>query len=98
MTLRTVLPILVATGMLLAAAPAEAGGCFTKSAIGNGATESIAKFEADTAILLFTDFSIYASYMAGNGTPGYTFGPRTYNCTSGLLGWECHASAKLCKQ
>lgn len=96
MSLRT-LSLIIAAGTLLTSASAEAGGCFTKAAIGNGATEAIAKFEADTAILLFTDASIYASYMTGNGTPGYSFGPRTYRCTSGLFGWECHASAKLCK-
>lgn len=90
--------LIIATAALLTASSAEAGSCFTKTAIGDGITESVAKFEADTAILLFTDFSIYASYMAGNGTPGYTFGPRTYHCTSATLGWECRASAKLCKQ
>ena len=98
MFFRTLLPMIIAAGALLAAVPAEAGGCFTKAAIGNGATEGIAKFEADTAILLFSDVSLYASYMTGNGTPGYSFGPRTYRCTSGGFGWECHASATLCKQ
>ena len=98
MSLRTLLPMIMAASALLAAAPAEAGACFMKAAIGNGATEGIAKFEADTAILLFTDVSSYLSYMSGNGTPGYSFGPRSYNCTSNVLGWECHASARLCKQ
>jgi len=98
MLLRTLLSTIIAASALLAAVPAEAGGCFTKSAIGNGANESIAKFEADTAILLFSDVSLYASYMTGNGTPGYSFGPRTYNCTTGLFGWECHATATLCKR
>ena len=98
MVLRILLPAIIAASALLAAAPAQAGACFTKAAIGNGATEGIAKFEADTAILLFSDFKLYASYMTGNGTPGYSFGPRTYKCNSGGLGWECHASAKLCKQ
>jgi hypothetical protein len=90
--------LIIAAVAFLAAAPADAGSCFTKSAIGDGVTEAVAKFEADTAILLFTDVSLYASYMAGNGTPGYSFGPRTYKCTAALLGWECRASAKLCKQ
>lgn len=98
MTFKTWQLLLVTTGVLLAVSPAKAGSCFTKSAIGDGVTEQIAKFEADTAILLFTDFSIYASYMSGNGTPGYTFGPRTYHCSSATLGWECRATAKLCKQ
>jgi hypothetical protein len=98
MSLRILFPTIIAAGALLTPAPAEAGNCFTKAAIGNGATEGIAKFEADTAILLFTNVSLYASYMGGNGTPGYSFGPRRYGCTSGLLGWECHASATLCKQ
>ena len=98
MSLRILLPVVIAASAVLAAAPAQAAGCFTKSAIGNGATEGIAKFEADTAILLFSDVKLYASYMTGNGTPGYSFGPRTYKCTSGSFGWECHASAKLCKQ
>lgn len=98
MSFRTLHLLIIAAGALLTTAPAEAGSCFTKAAIGSGITEAIAKFEADTAILLFTDVSIYASYMAGNGTPGYSFGPRSYSCTTGLFGWECRASAKLCKQ
>ena len=97
MSCRTLSRLMIAAGMVLAAVPAQAGSCFTKTAIGDGITESVAKFEADTAILLFTDFSLYASYMAGNGTPGYSFGPRTYKCSSASLGWECRASAKLCK-
>ena len=98
MSLRTLSSLILAAGVLLAGAPANAGSCFTKTAIGDGVTETIAKFEADTAILLFTDFSLYASYMAGNGTPGYSFGPRSYKCETASLGWECRAIAKLCKQ
>lgn len=93
----TLSALLIAAAGVSMVVPAQAGTCFKKTAVGNGISESVAKFEADTAILLFTDFSIYASYMAGNGTPGYTFGPRTYKCGSGLFGYECQATAKLCK-
>lgn len=98
MSHRPLAALIVAAAALWAVAPAHAGSCFTKTALGNGITEDVAKFEADTAILLFTDSAIYASYMTGNGTPGYTFGPRTYKCGPGLFGYECKATAKLCKQ
>jgi hypothetical protein len=46
-----------------------------KAAEGNSATESLAKFQVDAALLQATTWSIYFTYIAGNGTPGYSFGP-----------------------
>ena len=81
----------------LVAVPAEAKSCFKKASVGTAVTEGLAKFQVDAALLQATDWSIYFTYISGNGTPGYTFGPRTYRCAPGGVGWECHGSATLCK-
>lgn len=81
----------------LAAAPAEAKSCFQKGAIGNALTEDLAKFQVDAALLQATDWSIYFTWVSGNGTPGYTFGPRKYKCTPGTIGWQCQGAATLCR-
>ena len=78
-------------------APAEAGTCFKKAAVGNALTEGLAKFQVDAALLQATDWAIYFTYISSGTTPGYTFGPRTYKCATGGIGWQCHGSAKLCK-
>ena len=82
----------------LVAVPAEAKSCFKKASVGTAVTEGLAKFQVDAALLQATDWSIYFTYISGNGTPGYTFGPRTYRCAPGGVGWECHGSATLCKR
>jgi hypothetical protein len=97
MQLRTSLLMIMAAGALLAAAPAEAASCFKKAAVGTSVTEGLAKFQVDAALLQATDWSIYFTYITGNGTPGYSFGTRTYRCSPGGVGWECHGSATLCK-
>lgn len=85
-------------GLALAAAPADAKTCFKKSAVGEAVTADTAKFQVDEALLQATDWGVWATWMAGGGTPGYTFGPRSYSCKQGgALGWECHGSATLCK-
>ena len=81
----------------LAAVPAEAKTCFTKAAVGNALTEGLAKFQVDAALLQATDWSIYFTYVASGTTPGYSFGPRSYKCAPGGVGWQCRGSAKLCK-
>lgn len=81
----------------LGAAPAEAKTCFTKAGVGNALTESLAQFQVDAMLLQATDWSIYFTYISGNGTPGYTFGKRTYKCAAQSVGWQCHGQAQLCK-
>lgn len=81
----------------MATAPAEAKTCFKKAAEGTAITESLAKFQVDAALLQATDWSIYFTYISNNGTPGYSFGPRTYKCAPGGAGWKCTGSATLCK-
>ena len=93
----TSLAIALAIGAMLTAAPAEAKSCFKKASQGTAVSESLAKFQVDAALLQATDWSIYFTYIAGNGTPGYSFGPRTYKCTTSGAGWSCRGSAKLCK-
>ena len=97
MLVRITLTIAIATAAALAAAPANAKTCFKKAAIGNALTEGLAQFQVDAALLQATDWSIYFTYISGAGTPGYTFGPRTYKCKSETVGWQCHGSATLCK-
>jgi len=97
MKMRTLLLTIIAAGTPLVAAPAEAKSCFKKAAAGTAVTEGLAKFQVDAALLQATDWSIYFTYISGNGTPGYSFGQRTYRCAPGVIGWECHGSARLCK-
>jgi hypothetical protein len=97
MLVRRSMMLVGAASVVLAAGSAQAKTCFVKAAEGNSATESLAKFQVDAALLQATTWSIYFTYIAGNGTPGYSFGPRTYKCTSGGVGWQCRGSATLCK-
>ena len=94
---RTILPVLASAAAVLAATPANAGTCFKKAAVGNSVTEGLAKFQVDAALLQATDWAIYFTYISSGTTPGYTFGPRSYKCASGGVGWQCHGSAKMCK-
>jgi len=87
-----VLPIVVAASM-----PAAAGSCSKKYSMGQAPTEDIAKFEVDAALLQSTDMGIYATWVVGAGTPGYSFGPRAYRCKQDSVLWTCHGSATLCK-
>lgn len=96
MPVRIPLTIAIMTAAL-AATPANAKTCFKKAGIGNALTEGLAQFQVDAMLLQATDWSIYFTYISGNGTPGYTFGPRTYKCTPESVGWQCHGSATLCK-
>ena len=93
----TTLAMALAIGAMLTAAPAEAKSCFKKASQGTAVSESLAKFQVDAALLQATDWSIYFTYIAGNGTPGYTFGPRAYKCAPGGVGVQCTGSATLCK-
>ncbi len=86
---------LLATATL--AVPAEARECFKKYSMGQSLTEDTAKFQADEALLQATDWGVWAVWMTGAGTPGYTFSPRKYRCSSDGLGYTCHASATFCK-
>jgi hypothetical protein len=97
MLARSSLTIVIAAAAALAAVPAEAKTCFKKGGVGNALTEGLAKFQVDAMLLQATDWSIYFTYVGGAGTPGYTFGPRTYKCASQTVGWQCHGSATLCK-
>ncbi len=89
--------VLAVGGAVMAAAPAEAKSCFNKAAEGVALTEGLAHFQVDAALLQATDWSIYFTWVSGNGTPGYTFGPRHYKCSPAAIGWSCHGEAKLCK-
>lgn len=89
--------ILATAAAALISAPAHAKSCFKKAAVGNALTEGLAKFQVDAALLQATDWNIYFTYIAGQGTPGYSFGPRSYKCSAGTVGYQCHGSATLCK-
>lgn len=87
----------VAAMAVFYAAPADAKSCFKKAAQGNALTEGLAKFQVDAALLQAVDWSIYGTWVTGNGTPGYSFGPRAYKCEAAGIGWSCRGSATLCK-
>lgn len=94
--------IVIAGAVLaLSASASQAAGaknCFKKAAVGNALTEGLAQFQVDAALLQAVDWSIYGTWVTGNGTPGYSFGPRTYKCEKGsVVGWQCRGSATLCK-
>ncbi|HPG88312.1 MAG TPA: hypothetical protein PLD46_01565 [Hyphomicrobium sp.] len=89
--------VAAAVTVALGAAPAEAKSCFKKAAVGNALTEGLAKFQVDAALLQAVDWGIYGTWVTGNGTPGYSFGPRSYKCEAAGIGWSCQGSATLCK-
>jgi hypothetical protein len=93
----TSLAAAIAITAAFAVTSAEAKTCFKKAAEGTSATEYLAKFQVDAALLQATDWSIYFTYIGNNGTPGYSFGPRTYKCAPGGAGVQCTGSATLCK-
>ncbi len=80
-----------------AAVPANAHSCFKKYSKGESLTEDTAKFQADEALLQDTDWGVWAVWMTGAGTPGYTFSPRKYRCSQDGVSWTCHAQATFCK-
>lgn len=94
---RIVMLAAVAVAAAVHAAPAEAKSCFKKAAQGNALTEGLAKFQVDAALLQAVDWGIYGTWVTGNGTPGYSFGPRAYKCEAAGIGWSCRGSATLCK-
>lgn len=87
----------VAAAMLVATSAADARSCFRKAAVGEAFSQSGAKFQVDEALLQATDWGAWAAWMASGGTPGYKFGPRSYRCKPGGLGWKCHGTATICK-
>ncbi|MBS0250091.1 MAG: hypothetical protein JSR78_03390 [Proteobacteria bacterium] len=89
--------ILAIGGVVAAAAPAEAKQCFKKAAQGVALTEGLAHFQVDAALLQSTDWNIYFTWVSGNGTPGYSFGPRHYKCNAAAIGYSCYGEATLCK-
>ena len=93
----TALTLAALAAATFAAAPADAKSCFKKYSMGEAITEDTAKFQADEALLQATDWGVWAVWMTGGGTPGYTFSPRKYRCTPGGLGYTCHAEATFCK-
>ncbi len=96
----TGLTLAVLAAATFAAAPASArshSSCFKKYSMGESLTKDTAKFQADEALLQATDWGVWAVWMTGAGTPGYTFSPRKYHCSEDGLTWTCHAQATLCK-
>ncbi len=94
----TVLTFAALAAATFAAAPASAhSSCFKKYSKGESLTEDTAKFQADEALLQDTDWGVWAVWVTGAGTPGYTFSPRKYRCSSDGVTYTCHAQATLCK-
>jgi hypothetical protein len=58
-----------------------------KGSHGSGADRRYRKFEVDAALLQSTDMGIYATWMVGAGTPGYSFGVRSYRCNRDSVLW-----------
>ncbi|MBS0234909.1 MAG: hypothetical protein JSR99_15655 [Proteobacteria bacterium] len=94
----TVLTFAALAAATFAAAPADArSACFKKYSMGEAISPETAKFQADEALLQATDWGVWATWMVGGGTPGYTFSPRKYRCSQDGMVWTCHAQATFCK-
>lgn len=94
----TMLTLAALATATFAAAPADAkSSCFRKYSMGESLTQDTAKFQADEALLQATDWGVWAVWMAGGGTPGYSFSPRKYRCSQDGGVWTCHAQATFCK-
>lgn len=94
----TVLTFAALAAAIFAAAPADArSSCFKKYSMGESLTQDSAKFQADEALLQATDWGVWAVWITGGGTPGYSFSPRKYRCSDNGGAWTCHAQATLCK-
>jgi hypothetical protein len=86
----------VAAAAVLGFAGAAEAKCFQKSSSGTDTTLEGAKFQAHEAILQSFDVGSWAVWMLGGGTPGYKVSPR-YSCSKGGLGYNCRATATICK-
>jgi hypothetical protein len=92
----TVLVLAVSIGITTSAD--AKGACEARVADGTGNTAAIAKFQVYEALLLATDVSAWASWMANGTTPGYKVKAVTYRCTKGTgLGVTCRGRARVCK-
>jgi hypothetical protein len=95
---RVALALGAAALMALGSVAAEAKGqCVLKAAEGSAGSEAGAKFQVDEALLQAVDWGAWASWMSNGSTPGYSFGPRKYKCSSSGGGWTCRGQAKICK-
>lgn len=77
--------------------PAGAKECFKKTGEGTAGDTAGAKFQVDEVLLQSTDWGAWAAWMASGTTPGYSFGKRSYKCSSGGVGVTCRGSATICK-
>ncbi len=92
----------VAAVALAGIGSAEAKECWRKGAIGEAGDVAGAKFQVDEALLQAVDWGAWAAWMSSGGTSstpgGYSFGPRTYQCSKGgSFGVTCRGSATICK-
>jgi len=102
---RATMAAVAIAGLVMAAAPANAGSCVRKGAIGEAGSQQDAKLQVDEALLQAVDWGAWAAWMSsGNKVgaaaklPGYTFGARSYSCKQGgSFGWTCRGSAIICK-
>lgn len=83
--------------LALGASAAEAKQCWKKTAEGTGGDAAGAKFQVDEALLQSVDWGAWAAWMAGGGTPGYSFGARSYKCSPGGMGVSCRGTSTICK-
>lgn len=86
-----------AAALAFGSLPSEAKSCFKKTAEGTAGDTAGAKFQVDEALLQSVDWGAWAAWMASGSTPGYSFGPRSYKCSSGGVGVSCRGSSTICK-
>ena len=100
--MKTSMRLVLAAGVLVAAAAVAQAECVSKAGKGTGTSDDSAKSQAWEAVLQGTDWGSWASWMASGQTvgtaPGYKVSNVKSRCSAGgFLGRECVVGAKLCK-
>ena len=98
----TTAAVLLAAGLVLAAAPAGAATCVKKAGEGTNTTEAGARYQAWEAVLQATDWGMWSTWISGNDkvglAPGYKVSAVRFRCKKGGgLGYSCVGQGTLCK-
>jgi len=100
--MKTSVRLVLAAGVLVAAAAVAQADCVSKAGKGTGGSDDSAKFQAWEAVLQGADWGSWTSWMVSSQTvgvaPGYKVSSLKSRCSAGgFLGRECVVGAKLCK-
>jgi hypothetical protein len=72
--------------------------CGSKTAVGTGPNEEVAKFQVYEGLLRSVDSGLWGAWLATGTTPSYRVGKPVYTCRRGLgLGVSCSGRTTVCK-